>query len=310
MVSLTGEARAQCAGSGVIEFEELVYALRRQIRDEKAKAKEAKAAGVSAAAAAAEHRGNLKEGGTTMKDLFKVEVVEEDDGGAASMVLHEFVHALIRMAWECYPAPSAGIGHRLGALLERALLPSSAHLLDTRDPMEAELSSQRVQAITEYYAAQLLEVFRQFAAADAVQAVGSGAECLDTLSFAELVFMMKQAEMFDGNLTVAKLTEIFAQVNNQAADNGSKDDDADELSFSEFQSCLCRCANAKIPIDRRGTPPEPFEYTWHAFLQVIFLPKIKKVVKDMRKVGVRESGSVAITRLDFLLTWVHCCCAL
>jgi hypothetical protein len=96
--------------------------------------------------------------------------------------------------------------------------------------------------------------------------------------------MMKQAEMFDGHLTVAKLTEIFAHVNNQAADDGSKDDDAEELTFSEFQSCLCRCANAKIPIDRRGTPPEPFEYTWHAFLQVIFLPKIKKVVKDMRKV--------------------------
>ena len=40
---------------------------------------------------------------------------------------------------------------RLNALLERAVLPGSSHLLDTSDPMEAELSSKRVQAITDYY---------------------------------------------------------------------------------------------------------------------------------------------------------------
>ena len=35
-------------------------------------------------------------------------------------------------------------GGRLNALLERSVLPGSSHLLETRDPMEAELGSPRV----------------------------------------------------------------------------------------------------------------------------------------------------------------------
>ena len=95
--------------------------------------------------------------------------------------------------------------------------------------------------------------------------------------------------MMDSNLTVAKVTEIFALVNQQAADEGDKDDDAEELNFGEFKNLLCRCANAKIPIASRGSPPEPFEYTWHAFLQIIFLPKIKTVIQDMRKGLVKKT---------------------
>lgn len=111
------------AGSGEIDFEELVAVLKKQ----------------------------MKEGGAGgMAALFNV-TVEDGDGGAASMVMYEFVHALIRLAWDCYPQPSTGIGMRLNALLERAVLPGSSHLLDTSDPMEAELSSKRVQAITDYY---------------------------------------------------------------------------------------------------------------------------------------------------------------
>ena len=32
-----------------------------------------------------------------------------------------------------------------------------------------------------------------------------------------------------------------------------------------------------------GDPPEPVEYTWQAFLQIIFIPKMKKVVKSVMK---------------------------
>mgnify|MGYP006093971193 CR=1 FL=1 len=125
---------------------------------------------------------------------------------------------------------------------------------------------------------QLLEVFRLFAASDVSLSAQSH---METMSFTELVFMVKQAELYDNNLTVPGLTAIFAQVNNQAADDGEKDDDADELSFSEFKSCICRIANAKIPASTRGG--EPFEFTWQAFLQVVFLPKMKKVMKDMKR---------------------------
>lgn len=156
----------------------------------------------------------------------------------------------------------------------------SAQILEAADPMELELNSKRVQAVTSHYSNQLLDIFAVFAATD----VSLTAQAhMETMSFAEFVFLMKQSKIIDGNLTVAKMSEIFAQVNAQACDEGEKDDDADELSFDEFKNAICRCANAKIPIERRGDPPEPFEYIWQSFLQIIFLPKMKAVVKDMRK---------------------------
>ena len=237
-------------GSGEIEFEELVAVLKKQMKD----------------------------GGGNMAALFKVPQAEDGDGGNASMVLLEFVHALIRMGWECYPDPSTGIGTRLNKLLERAVLPGSAHLIESSDPMEAEMRSKRVQAITEYYSNDLYEVYKPFAAADASLVGQTKAE---TLSFPELVFMMKQGGMLDANLTVAQMTALFAQVNAQASDDGEKDDDNEELNFSEFKSLVCRIANAKIPESTRGG--EPFEYTWQSFLAIIFLPKFRSIIKDMKR---------------------------
>ena len=202
------------------------------------------------------------------------------------MVLHEFIHALIRLAWECYPIAGAGIGTRLSALLDRALFPNSMHILEPDDPMESELSSKRVQAITSYYSDQLLDIFNVFAASDMSLAAQAAS---DSMSFPELLFMFKMSELIDGHLTVARLTEIFAQVNAQADDEGEKDDDGDELSFSEFKMMVCRAANAKIPPEVRGDPPEPFEFVWQSFLQIIFLPKMKKVIKDMRKGLIKKT---------------------
>jgi uncharacterized protein YqcC (DUF446 family) len=221
----------------------------------------------------------MKEGRGTVSNLFQVDAGDDDDdGGANSMVLREFITAIIRVAWECYARSNTGVGTRLNALLERALLPGSSHLIDASDPMEAELSSRRVQAITTYFSDEILHVFNTFAAADVSL---SGQDTLETMSFTELVFMVKQAELIDGNLTCAQLSSIFAFVNAQANDDGEKDDDDDELNFIEFKNCLCRIANAKIPKKDRGG--EPFEHTWRAFLQIVFLPKMRKVIKDMKK---------------------------
>jgi len=236
-------------GSGEIEFEELIDVLKRQSQDG-------------------------AEGGM----VALLQAVDDDDGGVASMVLYEFIHALVRLAWECYPKPGIGIGGRLGALLERAVLPGSSHLLDSTDPMEAELSSKHVQAITAFYNDRLLEAFKLFAAADSSL---SGQATLDTMSFEELVFMVKTTKLYDSHLTVAGLTAIFAQVNTLQVDDGEKDDDADELNFAEFKNCLCRIANAKVPPSVRGG--EPFANVWQAFLQIMFLPQVKKLLKDAKR---------------------------
>lgn len=241
-------------GSGEIEFEELVAVLKKQ----------------------------MKEGsGGAMAAIFKVDV-DEGDGGATSMVLNEFVHALIRLAWECYPGSDNSMADRLIALLDRAVFPGSSHHLESSDPMEAEMQSRRVQAVTDHFSEHLMEIFQVFAAAD--QSL-SGQHTQDSMSFAELVFMLKAGNMIDSNLTVTKLTELFALINAQGADDGDKDDDAQELSFGEFKSLICRIANEKIP-DRGG---EPFEHTWHAFLQITFLPKYRSVIKDMKKNLVKKT---------------------
>lgn len=269
-------AEADADGSGELDFEEIVNVLMAKSREEKkAKSKPKE-----------EVIGVMPKKGITLADIFKVEDEEEGDGGAASMVLHEFIHALIRLAWECYPIAGAGIGTRLSALLDRALFPNSMHILEPDDPMESELSSKRVQAITSYYSDQLLDIFNVFAASDMSLAAQAAS---DSMSFPELLFMFKMSELIDGHLTVARLTEIFAQVNAQADDEGEKDDDGDELSFSEFKMMVCRAANAKIPPEVRGDPPEPFEFVWQSFLQIIFLPKMKKVIKDMRKGLIKKT---------------------
>ena len=144
--------------------------------------------------------------------------------------------------------------------------------------MEAELRSKRVQAITEYFSDELLNIFQIFAASDVSLAAQAHSE---TLNFPELMFMMKQGGMIDANLTVAQVTAIFAQVNAQADDDGERDDDSQELNFTEFKNMIYRIANAKIPKKDRGG--EPFEYTWHSFLQLVFLPRYRSIIKDMKR---------------------------
>ena len=66
------------------------------------------------------------------------------DGGAERMVMHEFVHAIVRAAWQCYPKGGA-IDTRMGRLLTEVLLPRSSHLLEADKAFEAEwLRSRRM----------------------------------------------------------------------------------------------------------------------------------------------------------------------
>ncbi len=45
--------------------------------------------------------------------------------------------------------------------------------------------------------------------------------------------------------------------------------------------CLAFVADAKVPESKRGG--EPFEYTLHAWLQVVFLPTYKRLLKEKAK---------------------------
>ena len=76
------------------------------------------------------------------------------DGGISTMVMHEFIHALLRLAWQCFPSGGT-LADRLNVLLELVVLPQSkafgVHVEDSG--FESEwIRSRRIFAITEYAA--------------------------------------------------------------------------------------------------------------------------------------------------------------
>jgi hypothetical protein len=165
--------------------------------------------------------------------------------------MHEFIHALIRLAWTCYPGGRGGkgsqrrggdadgpggrgrkgspqhgddadgdgsgsslpegMGERLRRLMEQAVLPASEHLLsDDDEAFEAELfGSRRVRAITEYYKEFLVDVFAIYARSDATLNQKAGHLC--KMNFAEVIFLCKEGNFLDEQLSFVQMTSLFVK---------------------------------------------------------------------------------------------------
>ena len=102
----------------------------------------------------------------------------------------------------------------------------------------------------------------------------------------ELLYMLKEGEMLDDYLPIIKVKQIFTEVNTGAEEEGV-DDDADELVYEEFIGCLAMICDAKVPEATRGG--EPFEYTLHAWLQLVFIPVYKRLLKDKLRGTVKKT---------------------
>lgn len=138
------------------------------------------------------------------------------------------------------------------------------------------LRSHHVAAILRHYERDLLALFNSYAQAD--QSASGSLGSLDTVSLPELIFAMKEGKMFDNNLTVAKLTSIFARTNSAAEDDADGDDDEQELCFEEFVQLIAAVCDTKVPAEtRKGVA---FELTLQSWLHLIFLPTYKRILKD------------------------------
>ena len=74
--------------------------------------------------------------------------------------------------------------------------------------------------------------------------------------------MMKEGKQFDDNLTVTKLTSIFASINSAAEEEEDGDDDEQELVFDEFVLVIACICDTKVPAEARGdTAFEHYGYT-------------------------------------------------
>ena len=177
------------------------------------------------------------------------------------MAPFQLVAALIEVAWQCFERLPT-VKERLAACLD-AILGVALPALERTRAKRAALQSDMVHAVFEHFGPQLKPIFRSYAAADQSASLAD-ASTADSLNLPELQFMMKEGGMVDDSLTVLKLKEIFAEVNNGSEEDGI-DDDADELVYDEFIMVLAMICDVKIPEARRGG--EPFEYTLQAWLQ-------------------------------------------
>ena len=213
---------------------------------------------------------------------------DKDDAGADGMGQREFVGGLVRLAWAGISAsidrrPSAvcaanGVGARLHALLQDAILPALDEELKKADPMAHVLDVRRVRAIIQYYNPSLSQIFRAYAAADkSIEAQTAQS----SINLAELMFMCKEGRMIDSTLSGSRVSQIFYLVNMQSEQDAAAglggDDDESELTYDEFVQVIARICDAKIPEASRGG--EPFEYTLQAWLQLYFIPTYKPILK-------------------------------
>ena len=109
---------------------------------------------------------------------------------------------------------------------------------------------------------------------------------MGSINLQELVFMMREGKMLDDNLTMATLSSIFTAVNTSFEEAGD-DTDEQELDFNEFLQVIARTCHFKIPErERSGTP---FEETLQSWLQLIFVPIYRGLVK-LKKDGVGKKN--------------------
>jgi hypothetical protein len=105
------------------------------------------------------------------------------------------------------------------------------------------------------------------------------------MNYSELLFLIKEGELLDERLTLFQLTDIFTRTNVLGEALG--DSDPSQLCFQEFGLLLARMANVKFPPEERDG--EPFETTWHNFLQLIFVPRFRKLLKAKKQGAGRQT---------------------
>lgn len=209
-----------------------------------------------------------------------VEDDTKDSGAKDAMAIKEWIGALSRLAWACLPEKSMHIGERLNLLLTAYIIPAGRAVALKADPLEETLTSRRVVSLMEYFAKDLAPIFKAYAAAD--QTGAEAQATLDSINMAELLFMLKEANLLDDNLTVSKVGTIFTQVNVSSEEVEGGDEEEAELVFDEFVQVVVRICNAKIPPEMRE-PGEEFVFTLQRWLKLIFIPKFKQLVKDKQR---------------------------
>ena len=67
------------------------------------------------------------------------------------------------------------------------------------------------------------------------------------------------------------------------------DMDTAQLSFDEFVLLLAHIARAKFPPPEDESSAEPFATTWSSFLQLLFVPKFRKLLKAKHQGAARQT---------------------
>ena len=95
--------------------------------------------------------------------------------------------------------------------------------LERGDPMAAVLDMPRSKAVIAFWEKDVRQIFTSYAAAD-MDIDAQAAQ--DTVNLTELMYMLTEGKLLDGvNLSISKVSQIFAHVNTSADEEEEGDED-------------------------------------------------------------------------------------
>ena len=179
------------------------------------------------------------------------------------LLQHEFVSACVRLAVHRYmikpaktdPTLESGlIAEAFGLLVERHIIPFAT--FEVQDELSLLVKSRGVRAAIARYRDELLEIFMQYSRADRALIQGqTKATANATMNLAELMILLKEANVIDDALTAREVCTFFVKVNmddelytsqERKARKIDKAETSAVLDFEEFVEIIVRVCNEKV----------------------------------------------------------------
>lgn len=213
--------------------------------------------------------------------------ISGDDNPDGKMIQHEFVGGVVRLAHAKCGGALAGksadshtsLASALDELMERYLVPNTT--FELQDELSASMSTRGVRAALLKSHDALDHIFCYFAKAEASDRAGKS-----QMSLNEMLMMLHESDMFDGELTVREATAFFVMVNmdDEIYVAEEESDSAAELCFDEFLEVVARICHKKVPREREG----PFEITLDSWLCLYFVPRVLTAIKRLKNASLRS----------------------
>ena len=195
------------------------------------------------------------------------------------IVLHEFVHALVRLSLQYSNARKRDDGSSLArcfdALVDECVAPNATFPL--KDEFTEVLKSREVRAVLSKHNEQLMRQYCRWSGAD--RTTGSSKQ---TMSLHELMLALKEAKILDDKCTTKEVVTFFVMVNadDELYGTTGEQNGSAELDFQEFVEVVGRMCREKV-LAEKDQSAEEFAEAFDNWLGLIFLPALRNAGKGI-----------------------------